>query len=734
MENNMMEFQETSETTYKDLRYYEKDEIAVIAFDMERSKVNTLHSRLIPQFEQIIDIVEKNDDIKGLVIVSRKPDCFVAGADIKELQEAKSVVDVENLSKKAHGLLLRLEKISKPVVAAINGVCLGGGLELALSCDYRVASSSAKTVLGLPEVMLGLLPGAAGTQRLPRQVGLDKALPMMLTGIPVKASKALKLGLVDYVCHPSALESIATDAAKRLVNKTLRKTRQKKSQSKSMGLIEQNKVLRNLIFKKARKGVLAKTKGLYPSPQAIIDVVEEGYNNGFDSGSVKESEEFAKLSQTFEAKSLMHLYFAQTETKKNPYTPLTDETKKITVLGAGLMGAGIGLVSLQKDIDVVLKDISYESLGRGQKYIFDELSRKVKRRSLSSFEAKQIMSHLIPQLDYKRLEESSVVIEAVFEDLKLKHKVIKEIEPHLHEDAVFASNTSALPIRDLAKASSRPENFCGMHYFSPVHKMPLLEIITTEQTSDKAVSIAYDLGLKQGKTVIVVKDGPGFYTTRILAPFMDEAALVCLEGVGFDKIDFVMQKFGYPVGPITLIDEVGIDVAYHVSHDLGKAFGKRVSSQDSSMLEDLMKQNILGRKTNNGFYLYKTKNIFNKLFSKTKEINPKASEVLAKYKIEKKSEDDESTLQKRLSYRMLNEACYCLQEGILNKPSDGDIGAVFGLGFPPIHGGPFRYTDTLGVEKVVDDLKKLRDDYGARFEPAQILVDMAQKGEKFYKS
>lgn len=717
-----------------DLRYKEVNGVAVAIFDMDGSKVNTLHSRLIPQFEKILDLIEENTDIKALVLLSGKKDSFIAGADISELEEAKSIVDVENLSKRAHELFLRIEKISKPIVAAIHGPCLGGGLEFALACDYRVASSSSKTVLGLPEVMLGLIPGAGGTQRLPSQIGLDKALPMILTGASVNAEKAKKIGLVDYVCYETSLQDKAIEAAERLVDKTLDKTKKRKSQSKLMKFVEDTSFLRNFLFSQAKKGVLSKTKGLYPAPEIVLKVVKEGYDRGFAAGSEKESTEFAKLSQSFEAKSLMHLYFSQTECKKNPYDTDYGSPKNIAVLGAGLMGAGIALVSSTKGLHVDLKDISHESLGKGQKYIFDELSKKVSRRSLSAFELKKIMSHIRPTLDYEKLSQADCVIEAVFENISLKHSVIKEAEEHMRDDAIFASNTSALPIKDLMLASKRPENFCGMHYFSPVHKMPLLEIIKTDKTSERTLSLAYNIGLKQGKTVIVVGDGPGFYTTRILAPFMDEAAIACLEGIAFNEIDSIMQKFGYPVGPITLIDEVGIDVAYHVSHDLGESIGERVTSQDSSMLEELMKEGILGRKSKKGFYNYKSKNVLSKFFSKGKEINPHTAVIVEKYRRDKSLKDDPKTLQKRLTYRMLNEAMYCLQEGILGSPKDGDIGAVFGLGFPPMLGGPFRYVDTYGADKILAEINEFRDEYGARFEPAQILVDMAQANKKFYLS
>jgi 3-hydroxyacyl-CoA dehydrogenase len=325
------------------------------------------------------------------------------------------------------------------------------------------------------------------------------------------------------------------------------------------------------------------------------------------------------------------------------------------------------------------------------------------------------------------------VIEAVFEDLTLKHRVLQEVEANTSDSCIFASNTSALPISKIASVSKRPENVVGMHYFSPVHKMPLLEVIVTDQTSDAAAAIAVDVGIRQGKTVIVVKDGPGFYTTRILAPFMDEAALLCQEGIAFHTLDSIMQRFGYPVGPITLMDEVGLDVALHVAEDLKAALGTRVSSQDPAALQELLAQKCLGRKSGKGFYLYETPSLWKKLVcrKKGKSENPLAVQALQK-KRRGEAPKDTDQVAARMTLRMVNEAVYCLQEGILSRPVDGDIGAVFGLGFPPIHGGPFRYLDTMGISKAVDQLNRLRDQYGARFEPAPLLVEMGQSGKGFY--
>lgn len=715
---------------------WELENVAIIEFDDQSSKVNTLNSKLLPEFDALYEQIENASHIDSVILISGKKDCFIAGADIDELSQAESEAQIKELSLKGQKFFEKIDKSSKIYIAAIDGVCLGGGLELALACDYRIATTSPKTMLGLPEVMLGLLPGAGGTQRLPRLIGLEKSMQMMLTGQYLKPQKAYKMGLIDYLTTSSGLMEVSIEAAKKLAKKTLTLHRQPPTTVST--LLEKVPIGRKFMFDKALKSVHSKTRGLYPAPDAIINVLSYGLQRGMSQGLKKEAEEFARLSQTPQSKGLISLYYGQNELKKNRFGEPKKRAETIGVIGAGLMGAGIGLVSIEKGFHVRMKDVDLERLGKGQKYVWDALSSKVKRKSLTPFESSRIMSHLTTQLDYKLMDKCDVVIEAVFEDLDLKHRVLKELEPHMREDAVFASNTSALPITEIAKASMRPHNVVGMHYFSPVQKMPLLEVITTDQTSKEASSLAVDTGIKQGKTVIVVKDGPGFYTTRILAPYMDEAAFVCGEGgVDFHQLDSIMKDFGYPVGPMTLIDEVGIDVAYHVGHDLGKALGKRVSAQDPQALSELIEKGALGRKSKRGFFIYNNQSsLLDKVINLGKrpkrEMNSDAIALVRKYGGSTKKTSSREDIQKRLTYRMINEAIYCLQEGILSRPLDGDIGAVFGLGFPPFLGGPFRYVDQLGAQSIVDDLQRFSDEFGERFIPCPLLVDMAKANKTFY--
>jgi len=512
------------------------------------------------------------------------------------------------------------------------------------------------------------------------------------------------------------------------------------------------------VFSQARATVMDKTLGLYPSPLAILDVVERGYDEGLSEGYAYESKRFGLLAMTNEAKSLMHLFFAQTALKKNRYGQPAKKATTIGVLGAGLMGSGIADVSANKGLRTLMKDVSPEGLARGQKAIWQGLDKRTKSKSLTPFERDRIMSDVVGKLDYRGFEGTDLVIEAVFEDLAVKHKVIKEVEAVMRDDAVFASNTSALPIKDIAKGSKRPENVVGMHYFSPVPKMPLLEVIVTDQTSKRAAALAVDVGLQQGKTVIVVKDGPGFYTTRILGPVMEEAAQLALEGVDLHEIDKLMRLIGFPVGPITLLDEVGIDVAAHVAKDMAPFFEPRFGKRDTSAMEAMVKQGFLGRKANKGFFLYgseqpkdaisKAKHIAANLpvvgdklsgisalgIHKGKPVNPGALEILSAHGSKPGSTKvtDPKLLQERVLLRMVNEAAQCLQEGILENAVDGDVGAVFGLGFPPMTGGPFRYTDTVGASAVVSTLERFASTYGKRFTPAQLLVDMARSGRRFH--
>jgi enoyl-CoA hydratase / long-chain 3-hydroxyacyl-CoA dehydrogenase len=511
------------------------------------------------QFEAVISEIETASSLRGLVLISGKPDNFIAGADITMLDAVHTAAEMTDLARQGQTLMDRLARVPKPVVAAINGACLGGGLEVALACSYRIATSSPKTKLGLPEVMLGLLPGSGGTQRLPALVGVQEALSLMTQGKTLSADRAKKAGLVHEVVDPAALETVALQAARELVAGSLKPPKRKPALL--AWLLEGNPLGRMLLWSQAEKAITAAAGGHYPAPLAILESVKAGVERGHSEGSKTEARLFGELGMTPVSRALRGVFHAQTATKKNPYGKPAAPASTVGILGAGLMGAGIAQVTASAGVGVVLKDRDAAAIARGDKQISGNLAASVKKRRMTQFEKDRVCSRVIGVSDADdswrtHLGRADVVIEAVFEDLALKHRVIKEIEPLLKPGAVFASNTSALPLSSIATAAADPSRVLGMHYFSPVDKMPLLEIIPHAGTSQAALAAAYDLGLKQGKTVIVVKDVPGFYVNRSLAPWATEALLLVQEGVEPEALDNAVRKFGYPVGPVTLADEV----------------------------------------------------------------------------------------------------------------------------------------------------------------------------------
>lgn len=690
--------------------------IAWLAIDVPGEKMNTLQAAFAQEMQSIFECLsEQKDTLKGMIIHSLKPDNFIAGADVRMLDACQSASEAQALATQGQQMFQQLSDLPFPVVAAIHGPCLGGGLELALACDYRVCSDSDKTRVGLPEVQLGLLPGSGGTQRLPRLIGLLPSLDMILTGKQLRAKKAKKLGVVDA----SVPETILLDVAKSMLEKGKRKlTKQSSAKEK---LVAQTGLGRKVIFDQAAKKTHEKTRGNYPAADAILAVIRHGLEKGMTQGLALEAERFGELVITDESKALRSIFFATTEMKKEHGSNAQPaHVSRVGVLGGGLMGAGISHVSVAKaKVPVRIKDVTNDGVLNALKYNYKLFEKQKKRRILSKAQLEANMMQLSGGTDFTSFQHMDVVIEAVFEDLDLKQKMVADMEANAGETTIFATNTSSLPIHQIAAKAERPENVIGLHYFSPVEKMPLVEAIPHETTSDETISTVVELARKQGKTPIVVKDSAGFYVNRILAPYMNEAAQVLMSGEPIEHLDASLLNFGFPVGPITLLDEVGVDIGAKIMPILVNELGDRFKGPD--VFDTLLNDGRKGRKSGKGFYTYK---------GKKKEVDKTVYKLLGLTPEPKLSEED---IALRCVLPMLNEAVRCLDEGIIRSPRDGDIGAIFGIGFPPFLGGPFRYMDQLGIKNLVETMNQFAQKYGERFAPCDGLLTRAGLEERFYK-
>jgi 3-hydroxyacyl-CoA dehydrogenase/enoyl-CoA hydratase/carnithine racemase len=694
------------------------DGVAVVWLDHSEKPVNTLSPSAVAEFNELVLPLMDDDGVRALVVASAKEDTFVAGADL-EVIEGLDADAISQMSRDGNALLEKIHTGPKPVVAAVHGAAIGGGLEVALGCHYILASDHPATVLSQAEVMLGLLPAGGGTQRFVERTGLAAALPMLLTGKRVRAGKAKRMGLVDAVTTPGGIVETAARAALAMADGKLQRPRRKKN---LLDRLSSFPPVRSKILNEAAKQVARRTRGLYPAPPAILDCVETGLKRGRLAGLERESYYFGKLATGMESRNLVRLFHAMNNAKKMDGGPDPRDVDRLAVLGAGFMGAGVASVSLGT-CPVVLKDISDDALAAGIQTVEKGLKAQVRSGAITRREADRRRSALLPTTVNEDLVGSDLVIEAVFEDLDLKRRVVAEVEERIAPDAVLASNTSALPIAKIAEGSRHPERILGMHYFSPVPKMPLLEIIAAEATADWATATAKAFGTAQGKTCIVVKDGPGFYTTRILAPYLNEAVVLLEEGAKIEDLDRVMKDFGYPVGPVALMDEVGIDVGAHVAADLGAAFAERgLGSSDA--LPRMSEAGFEGRKNGRGFYLYPKK--------KKKGPKPVNTEVYRFFGGTDRRTVATDEILDRMALLMVNEAVHCLDEGVIGSAEDGDLGAILGLGFPPFRGGPFRFVDHEGAAAIVDRMEALAERRGPRFEPAGGTKSLADSGGRFY--
>ena len=696
------------------------DGVALLTLDLPGESVNKFSHRVKEEFAAALEALQEDRAVRAIVIISGKPDMFVAGADIEEFVALRSEEEAARLSRDGQRMLDRVAA-SKPVVAAIHGTCLGGGLELALACHYRVATDHPKTVFGAPEVQLGIIPGAGGCNRLPRLIGLRAALDMILTGKNVRAAKAFKLGLVDELVAPPILRSVAMSAALRLAASRHRRRRP------GGWFLDRTMLGQAIVIRRARSMTLKQTGGHYPAPLAALDAVRVSLAEGMERGLAHEAELFGRMAMTDVSRRLVEVFFATTALKKDPGVappvPRPRSVERLGILGAGFMGSGIAAVAVgQAGVQVRLKDADLPRVGAGLRSVAGVIGERVRRRSITKRDAARQLALVSGGADYTGFHAADVVIEAVFEDLEVKRAVLREVEDVTRESCVFASNTSTIPITRIAEASRRPETVVGMHFFSPVPRMPLLEVVVGERTAPETVVTAVALGRRLGKTVIVVRDRPGFFVNRILSPYLNEACRLLTEGVPIEAVDEAMTDWGFPVGPVTLLDEVGLDVAAKAGTVMHAAFGERLRQPFD--LGSFVAAKRLGRKSGGGFFRYRD--------GRKAGVDSTAYRLLGVTPGE--APGDRTPAAERLSFAMLNEAARALEDGVVRQPRDGDVGALFGIGFPAFRGGPFRTLDALGARAVVNTLRRLAERHGDRFLPAASLVEQADQGGCFYPS
>lgn len=689
--------------------------IATIWMNNKRNGINIVSPDLIAMMDGMFDEILNDDSIKSIILISELKD-FIAGADIKAFEIEKEG-EFRPFQEKGHQILEQVEKQKKPIIAAIHGNCVGLGLEIALACHARIVSNSASTKLALPEVKLGILPGGGGTQRLPRLIGLQASLDMMLTGKNIFAYQAKKMGLVDEVVDENKLYHAAKIMAKKMMENGIERKRKIPLKDK---ILDGTSFGRNIVFKQAKKMAFKQTQGNYPAVPAIIDCVETGFKRGIKAGYEKELEHFEKLMLTPASAGLRSLFYIMTENKK--HNQPKKELQTLGMIGAGFMGSGITEVSIKNNINVILKDIAPEGIAKTRKDIWKGLKKKIKYKTLTKVEAENIIGKIQGQLTYDNFQNTDIVIEAVLEKMSLKKIIIDDIQKHCKEDVIIATNTSALSVTEMAEHAKKPENVIGMHYFSPVPKMPLLEIVKTPHTAQHVIDACYNFGVRQGKTVIVVNDCPGFYVNRILIPYLNECLLMIDEGIAIEDINKAMEQKGFPVGPFKLLDEVGLDVASHVVETGKKAASTRPDFPVNLSILDMFKDGYLGKKNKKGFFSYNKE-------GKRAGVN---KSVYSYFKGDGSKKLDTREIQDRALNMMLNEALMCLEEGIIDSPTTGDTGAVFGIGFLPFTGGPFRYMDLLGLENLKTSMTKLEAKYGSRFKAAALLEKMIEEKKGFY--
>lgn len=702
--------------------------IANLRFDLPDEKVNTFSLPTLEELEGHLSRLAANPAVKALTLTSGKPESFIAGANLHTFRPAfEDSAEAEVIIRTGHRVFSKLQSLPFPSVAVIHGTCLGGGLECALSCTYRLVSDHPKTALALPEVNLGIYPGWGGTQRLPRLVGLTQALQMILTGKSVDAVKAWKMHLADAVVAWEFLPDQTTTFVQQILSKSGKNQVEQRRKKRLLAhkLMENNPLGRAFLFWQAKRSILKKTKGHYPSPLLALELIKRTHSLPLKEGLKEEADTFvANVPDGFTlAKDLITLFFTQEAAKK-----ATGVTKAVqptpiegaAVIGAGTMGAGIGWLLADHGILTRLKDISWDLVGKGIGTVKSLLDKGVKARKRNRYECDRRFQLVSGTVDYSGFQRVSLVIEAATENLELKKKILQEIEEVVRPDAIIASNTSSLTIEEMGQGMKHPERFIGMHFFNPVHKMPLVEIVGSAKSSPEAIATAFDLCKKLGKVPLLVGDCPGFLVNRTFMPGANEVLLMLEEGYSMDDVEKALLDFGMPMGPFVLADEIGNDVTYKVSQTFEKAYGMRM--RPAKLMQLMMEKGLFGHKNGKGFYLYN---------GEKRTINPEIKKLLRSIGRTQPflHQDD---IVPRFLYGMVNEAARCLQENVVSRADFIDLALITGIGFPPFRGGLLRYADKMGVANVVSTLKRFERELGPRFEPCQLLEQKARHGQSFY--
>ncbi|MBW3534584.1 MAG: enoyl-CoA hydratase/isomerase family protein [Gemmatimonadetes bacterium] len=702
--------------------------IAWLTFDDPERKQNVLTEGVMRRLASLMEEAEAMataGQMRALVVWSGKSTGFIAGADVEAVAAVEDPREGEAASRLGQAIFMDVEELPVPTVAAIHGVCMGGGTELALACTYRIASDAPSTRIGLPEVQLGILPAWGGTTRLPRLVGLQAALEMLLTGDTVSPSKAKRIGLVNEVLPADLFRQKALDFALAAAAGDAGPARPKRGLAKR--LVEDTAPGRKLVLRTARKRVMAQTGGHYPAPLRILDLLDETLGGSVERSLRREAEVAGELIATPVSKNLLHVFRLRERARKETGAPagvVGKPVESVVVLGAGVMGGGIAQLLAYRGRRVRMKDIHHEAVASGLQHARGLFDKAVEKRKMARREADQAMERVSGGVEYHGLGSADLVVEAVVERMDVKRQVLGEAEERVGDGCVMATNTSSLSVDAMSEGLERPHRFGGLHFFNPVHKMPLVEVVKGRHTDDETVATLYRLAVDLGKVPVVVKDGPGFLVNRILGPYLNEAGWLLVDGASVEEVDAAAKSFGMPMGPLRLVDEVGIDIARHAGQTLHEAFGERLLP--SPPLVAVAASGRVGRKGGRGFYVYED--------DKEQGVDETVYADLGGAVPTDRGGVDEKEIRHRLVLSMINEAARVLEDGIVGRAGDVDLGLIMGTGFPPFRGGLLRFADTLHPRRVYAALQELHARHGHRFEPAPLVRELAEKDQTFYRA